>query len=73
MHLKWSMRRVADDIIHLNLTMYDPKAFTEPVVTTNIWTRKTDPNWQVLDDSSCFENNLTKVDEKGNADGFIKF
>lgn len=73
MHITWSMRRVADDIIHMHVTMYDAKAFTEPVTTTSIWTRKTDPNWQVLDDSSCFENNLTKVDEKGTAEGFTKF
>lgn len=71
--LKWTMRRVADDVIHVNLTMFDPKAFTEPVTTTNIWQRKTDPRWQVLDDSSCFENNRTAVDAEGNADGFIKF
>lgn len=73
LRLKWSMRRVADDVIHVNVTLLDNKTFTEPVTTTNIWTRKTDPNWQVLDDSSCFENNLTKVDDKGTSDGFVKF
>ena len=53
--------------------MEDEDAFTEPVSTTNIWRRKTDPRWQVLDDGSCFENNKTNVDEQGNTDGFIKF
>ena len=73
LHLTWSIRRVAQDRLHLAVTLIDDDAFTEPVTTTNIWRRKTDARWQVLDDGSCFENNKTKVDEQGNTDGFVKF
>ncbi len=73
LHIRWSIQRVAKDRLHFDVTLYDDDAFTEPVTTTNIWRRKTDPRWQVLDDGSCFENNRTNVDEKGNTDGFIKF
>ena len=71
--LQWTVRRVAKDVLHLHVTMEDEKAFTEPVTTTNIWRRKTDPRWQILDDGSCFENNRTQVDAEGNTDGFTKF
>ncbi|MBA3896415.1 MAG: hypothetical protein H0X36_04625 [Sphingomonadaceae bacterium] len=71
-HLRWSIRRVAPDTLHFSVTDYDDEAFTEPVTTTNIWTRKTDPRWQILDDASCFENN-SKISDKPPEDGFIKF
>lgn len=71
--IRWSVRRVAPDRLHIHVTLDDPEAFTEPVTTVNIWRRKTDPRWQLLDDGSCFENNRTKVDEHGNTDGFIKY
>lgn len=70
--LKWSIQRVADDTLHIHVTIYDEAAFTEPVTTTNIWQRKTDPNWQILDDASCFENNRNEIDENGVL-GFKKF
>lgn len=73
LHMQWSIRRVANDVLHFHVTLDDEDAFTEPVTTTNIWRRKTDARWQVLDDGSCFENNRTAVDDKGNTDGFIKF
>ena len=53
------------------MTLYDPIAFTEPVTTTNIWRRKSEPKWDVLDDASCFENN--SLDKGAPGDGFIKF
>lgn len=71
--LRWSVRRVAKDTLHFHVTLHDDEAFSEPVTTTNIWRRKTDPRWQVLDDGSCFENNRTQVDAEGNTDGFTKF
>jgi hypothetical protein len=70
--LKWSMRRVADDTIHVHLTVHDEVAFTEPVVTTNIWRRMSDSRWQILDDASCFENNRNVIDDSG-AVGFKTF
>ena len=72
LHLEWTIRKVAPDRLHLTVTYYDPAAFTEPVVTTNIWARKTDPKWQILDDASCFENNREATDAEG-APGFPKF
>lgn len=71
--VRWTVRRVAPDILHFHVTLDDPEAFSEPVATTNIWRRKDDPRWAVLDDSSCFENNRTNVDENGNTDGFARF
>ena len=70
LHLKWSIQRVADDILHVHVTLYDPDAFSEPVTAVAIWQRKTDPKWQVLDDQSCFENNNSDKVPEG---GFIKF
>ena len=72
MHIKWTMRRVAPDVVHVSLTFYDDKAFTEPVAMTQIWHRKSGPEWAVLDDQSCFENNQD-VAPPPTADGFIKF
>ena len=73
LHLKWSLQRVAKDTLHLHLTLYDDEAFTEPVVTTNVWRRMTDPKWQVLDDASCFENNENFAHTSPGPPGFRKF
>ena len=73
LHLQWTVQRVAPDTLHLHITMYDPDAFTVPVTTTNIWERKTDPKWEVLDDASCFENNREATTDKDDASGFPKF
>ena len=70
LHVKWSIQRVADDILHFHVTLYDADAFTQPVTTTNLWQRKTDPKWQLLDDASCFENNNSQQTPDT---GFIKF
>ena len=72
LHLQWSIRKVSQDVLHLQVTLNDAEAFTEPVVTTNIWHRKSDPRWQILDDASCFENNHNEIDDSG-AVGFKKF
>ncbi len=72
LNVKWTIERVSKDILHLNIRLHDEDAFTEPVVTTNIWHRKTDPKWQILDDASCFENN--KEEGAGTSeDGFKKY
>lgn len=72
LHIKWSVRRVAADVLHFHVTLFDAAAFTEPVSTTNIWHRITDARWQVLDDASCFENNQS--DTKSDSDeGFAKY
>ena len=74
LRIKWSIQRVAADTLHLHLTLYDEGAFTHPVTTTNIWERKTERRWEVLDDASCFENNKN-LPGMGPATqpGFIKF
>lgn len=72
LHLKWSIERVAPDVLHTHITMYDDDAFSEPVTTTNIWTRKTDRKWEMLDDASCFEN-ASAFSDKTPEPGFIKF
>ena len=72
LHLKWTIQRVAKDILHTQITLYDEDAFTEPVTTTNIWERKTDRKWEMLDDGSCFEN-ASGISEKPVEEGFIKF
>ncbi|MES2258045.1 MAG: hypothetical protein V4724_05980 [Pseudomonadota bacterium] len=72
LNVKWTIRRVAQDVLHLHITLHDQDAFAEPVVTTNIWHRKTDPKWQVLDDASCFENNR-EASEGEDHSGFKKF
>ena len=72
LHIRWSIEKVGPDILHLHVTLYDADAFLEPVTTTNIWHRKTDPKWQVLDDASCWENNESKTDTVPDG-GFFKF
>ena len=71
-HLRWTLQKVTGDVLHMHLTMVDPAAFTEPVATTNIWHRKTDPRWKVLDDASCFENNEANTATVPEG-GFFKF
>ena len=72
LRMEWTLRRVAPDVLHLHLTLFDNEAFTEPVTITNIYHLKTDARWQVLDDQSCFENNQSVPPPKS-ASGFIKF
>jgi hypothetical protein len=72
LHLEWSIRLVSSDILHIHITMFDDDALTEPVTITNILHRKSGPEWQVLDDQSCFENNQN-VPPPATAEGFIKF
>ena len=73
LHLKWTIQRVAKDVLHFHITLHDEDAFTEPVVMTNISHRKDDARWQVLDDASCFENNKTLTPGATEPGGFIKF
>jgi hypothetical protein len=73
LHIKTAIQRVADDILHFTVTLYDEDALTEPMVTTNIWQRKRGAEWAVLDDASCFENNREISDPGGAAAGFGKF
>lgn len=72
LHLEWTLQRVEKDVMHVHITFYDEDAFKEPVVTTNIWHRMTDPRWQVLDDASCFEG-AAGVSDKPAAPGFVKY
>lgn len=69
LRIQWSVRRVAPDILHVAVTLFDDAAFVEPVTTTNIWHRKTGKEWAILDDASCFETNTAEKP----AEGFIKF
>ncbi len=73
LHLKWTIRRVAKDVLHFHITLYDEDAFTEPVVMTSIWHRKDDPRWQIWDDASCFENNKSLSPGATEPGGFIKY
>ena len=72
LHLTWRVQRVAPDILHINLTLFDDEAFTEPVALTIISQRKSSSEWQILDDASCFDNNQDVPPPKA-AEGFIKF
>lgn len=72
LHINWTVQRVAPDRLHVRMTFYDNKAFTEPVTATNIWARKTDSKWQILDDASCFEN-ATGISQKEPEPGFTRF
>ena len=72
LHMKWRIEKVAKDILHIQLTLFDDEAFTEPVTLTNITIREDDPKWALLDDQSCFENNQS-VGPPPTASGFIKF
>jgi hypothetical protein len=72
LHMSTTFERVDDNTLHVHVTLRDPDALTEPMVTTNIWRRKSGPSWQVLDDASCFENNRNQPDETG-AVGFKRF
>ena len=71
-HIKWEIERVASDRAPVHVTLFDDEAFTEPMVTTNIWRRKSGPRWEVLDDGSCFENNRNLPESNG-ATGFKPF
>ena len=73
LNVKWSIQRVAKEVLHFHIRLYDEDAFTEPVVTTNISHRKDDPRWQIWDDASCFENNKTLSPGATEPGGFIKF
>ena len=72
LHMVSTIQRVGPDVLHVHVTLYDEDAFLEPVTTTNIWHRKSGSRWQILDDASCFENNLNLPDATG-AVGFPKF
>jgi hypothetical protein len=71
--MDWTMRMTTPDRLQVVITITDPEALKEPITVVNIYRRKNDSRWQVLDDGSCFENNRTQVDEAGNTDGFAKF
>ena len=73
-HLKWTLRKVAKETLHIQVTVYDEDAFAEPVTTTAIWRRMNDANWQVLDDASCFENNAALPNKQTTMpEGFRKY
>ena len=72
LHIKWSVQKVAPNILHTHTTLYDEDAFTQPVTLTNIWERKAERKWELLDDQSCFENNGAFKDTKVEP-GFMKF
>lgn len=72
LHMQWTMQRVAKDTLHVHVTLYDAQAFTEPMVTTDIWRRKSGPGWEMLDDDSCFENNHN-LPGAANVPGFLTF
>lgn len=72
LHMKTTIELVGPDVLHVHVVLYDPDAFTEPMVTTNIWRRQSGPRWQLYDDISCWENNRNQVDDTG-ATGFTTF
>ncbi|MGY2737033.1 hypothetical protein ACVWYO_004766 [Sphingomonas sp. UYP23] len=74
LHFEWTIRHVADNTMHVHVTLFDDKAFTQPVTSTNIWQRKFDRRWALLDDASCFENAAgVTVNAKPLEPGFTKF
>ena len=72
LRLKWTIRRVTSDRLHLTMSLYDREAFKEPLVTTIIYEELTDPIMDLIDDASCFENNRNLPDEKDES-GFKHF
>ncbi len=68
MHLKWTIQRVAENRLHARMTLYDPGALEEPIATTIIYDRLTDPQMDLIDDASCFENNRHVPDEKSDSE-----
>jgi hypothetical protein len=72
LRIETTIRRVAKDRLHLHVTLFDNEAFTEPMVATDIFRRKSGAKWEVLDDGSCFENNRNQPDDTG-ATGFKSF
>ena len=72
LHIKTTIQLVNPETLHVHITLYDEDAFTEPMVTTNLWHRKGGPRWEMLDDASCFENNRRATDKSLEA-GFGKF
>ena len=72
LHMKWTVQRVAKDVMHVHFTLYDEDAFTEPMVTTDIYRLKSGPEWELQDDGSCFNNNRNAPDAAG-ISGFKKF
>jgi hypothetical protein len=72
LHLQWTLQRVAPNRLHAHMTLYDPEALTEPLVTTIIYDQLNDPQMDLIDDASCFENNRNLPDEK-NESGFKHF
>ena len=72
LHYRTTVRMVSKDVLNVVTTAYDEEALTEPVSFISIAHRVTDPKWQMLDDSSCFENNKETLDQAG-APGFPKF
>jgi hypothetical protein len=72
LHLKWTIQRVASNRLHANVTLYDPIAYKEPLVTTVIYELLTERRMDLIDDASCFENNRNLPDEK-NESGFKHF
>ena len=72
LHIRWTVQKVSPNFLHTHVTFYDDDAFTQPVTLTNIWERKTERKWEILDDGSCFENNGAFKDTKVEP-GFMKF
>ena len=71
LRIKWSIRPVAKDVLHFNITLYDDDAFVEPVTMTNIWHRKVTSSWQMIDDASCFDG--TTAAKESTPEGFQKY
>lgn len=74
LHLKWTIERVAPDRLHTRMTLYDPLAFKEPLATTIIYELLTEPQMDLIDDASCFENNRhVQGQDKNDGSGFTRF
>ncbi|WP_174298954.1 hypothetical protein [Sphingomonas bacterium] len=74
LHFTWTMQHVAKDRMHVHVTLFDDGAFTEPVESTDIWARKNERKWALLDDASCFENaSGISANAKPPEEGFLKF
>ena len=72
LHLKWTIQRVAQNRLHVHMTLYDPEALKEPITTTIVYELLTDRQMDLIDDASCFENNRNQPDEN-NESGFKRF
>jgi hypothetical protein len=72
LRMKWTLQRVAPDRLHAHVTLHDTEALSEPISTTIVYEQLNDPQMDLIDDASCFENNRNLPNEHDES-GFKHF